>query len=292
MSDEDETPKYVCPPIGNDLERPFFAYGIFKPGQIAFYKIENCIFKFENHEIPREMIMRDGVPIIKNINSSRFTNGYKIYFKKEDCETAYGKISETQPYDLYKWDVIEVNGDECNILIGKDSDNGSYASVDSNGKYVGDFNGRNDPFFDDLINYICDELKNKKYVDNYFYKIQMYYMILWSAIDRYCSLKYGAHFDPYHLRKFFSNDEVFISCLRKCLNEDELKDRKEVYSNDRLKPFELTTKNPWYAINYYYTLRCNVVHRGKGPGNNIENLYQSLTELLKIFKCVIDSTFP
>lgn len=292
MSEKDENPKFVCPPTGDDLKRPFFAYGIFKPNQIAFYKIENCAWKFESHDVPRKMLIRDGVPIIENIKSSYSTTGYKIWFNREDRETAYNSISETEPFDLYEWDVIKVDGDDCNVLVGKDAKNGSYRSVDGKGKYVGDFNGRNDPFFDDLIAYIRDELVNKKYSDNYFYKIQMYYMILWSAIDRYCSLRYGAHKSQRDLRNLFANDDVFINSLRNRLEENDIKRRDKVYSTDLLRPFRLTTRNPWHAINYYYTLRCNVVHRGKGPGNSIENLHLSLKELLDIFEGVINRTFP
>lgn len=292
MTNENEEYKHVCPPDYDKIKKPFFAYGIFKPNQIAFSKIEDYAWKWEPHDINREMLMRDGVPIIENVESTRTTRGYKIYFNKEDCESAYDIISKSEPLNLYEWGIIEVDGDECNVLFGKNVSKGSYHSVDKDEYYVGNFNGRNDPFFDGLIKFIRSELKNAKYLDNYFYKIQMYYMLLWSAIDRYCSLKYGAHYEQYELRSFFANDEAFITSLRECLDENELKDRDKVYSSNFLKPFELTTKKPWYAINYYYALRCNVVHRGKEPGNNIWNLKKSLVELLDIFECVLDKTFP
>ena len=36
-------PKWVFPPNEENIQNPFFAYGIFKPGQIEFSEIEDYI---------------------------------------------------------------------------------------------------------------------------------------------------------------------------------------------------------------------------------------------------------
>lgn len=285
-------PKFVCPPNDENIKKPFFAYGIFKPGQIAFPKIEKYVWKCEPNEIPRKMLIRDGVPIIDNKESLlQITKGYKIYFNNEECESAYMEISKTEPYQLYEWDVIDINGEECNILIGKDSKLGSHQYLDDYGKYVDCFDGKKDPYFDNLVEFIRDELKNEKFPrETRFYKLQMYYMLLWSTIDRYCSLKYGAYNDQWELRSRLADDKVFIESLNECLDKRDLGRDRVVFSTN-LKKFYLSSKNPWFAINYYYAIRCNVVHRGKLRMSEEAIIETALYELLDIFESVLDKTF-
>ena len=62
--------------------------------------------------------------------------------------------------------------------------------------------------------------------------------------------------------------------------------------NDKdLKYYALDPINPYYSINYYYTIRCNVAHRGKELHSDDYILRQSLKELLEIFKDVLKDTF-
>lgn len=288
---DDDKPKFVFPPNDENIKKPFFAYGIFKPDQIAFSKIKDFTWKFEPCEIPYSMLIRDGVPIIgKRESLQHVTRGYKLYFNKEDCKKAYDVISKTEPFELYEWDLLEIDGEECNVLIGKDSKLGSYPHIDDSDRYIEDFDGSKDPYFDNLVDFIRKELKEKNFNNQTrFYNLQMYYMLLWSAIDRYCSLKYGAYHDQWELRSKLADDSVFIESLEECLDNERCKNRS-VFST-RLKKFYLNPKNPWFAINYYYTIRCNTVHRGKTRKVEEGILSESLDELLDIFEKVIDKTF-
>ena len=47
----------------------------------------------------------------------------------------------------------------------------------------------------------------------------------------------------------------------------------------------------YYIVNFYYTIRSNVVHRGKEAGNRIDELENSLDDLLNIFDYMIEKTF-
>ena len=49
--------------LPDDIDLPFFAYGIFKPGQLAYSKIRNHVDEnINNVEINYLMKTRDGVP--------------------------------------------------------------------------------------------------------------------------------------------------------------------------------------------------------------------------------------
>ena len=77
--------------FNNNYELPFFAYGIFKPGQLAYSIIEKHIDDKktvkEPSKIPYRMYIRDGIPLIveskKDFDSAR---GYLIYFKKGNID--------------------------------------------------------------------------------------------------------------------------------------------------------------------------------------------------------------
>ena len=273
--------KPLKPPSNLDL--PFFAYGIFKPNQLSYSNIKNYVKREFPSEIKYKMLMRDGVPLIVP-NDKYKSTGYLIYFK-EDCKSeAYEIISNSQVDRLYKWEVIQVGQNRANVLMGVNPDLGSSPMYENQGNY----DGRNDPFFTEALDVIEKELndKNKHWADiGDFFKLQMAYMLLWSAIDRYCTLKYeGQSFGDYHRK--LADERVFKNALKKHVTS-----KRTVYSSQDLWNYTLNYKKPYYSLKYYYTIRCNVVHRGKAIHDDEYMLRASLTELLNIFRDVLDGTF-
>lgn len=112
-------------------------------------------------------------------------------------------------------------------------------------------------------------------------------MLLWSGIERYCSLKYGAVNKPGDNLKELSEDPLFCDAVK----NTEIRNRNPIYSAKNASPYYLNLKNLYFVVNYYYTLRSNVVHRGKQGNNRFGDLYQSSWELLDIFDYMIDNTF-
>ena len=55
--------------------------------------------------------------------------------------------------------------------------------------------------------------------------------------------------------------------------------------------YRLDLNEPEFCMNFYYTIRCNVVHRGKSSYNDERLLKRSLQDLLNIFKDVLADTF-
>lgn len=282
---------------------PFFAYGIFKPGQIAFSKIENCVDEIIYSKINYEMLIRDGVPIIGDEESNNLkTYGYLIYFKDESINNAYDIINQTEPNDLYFWDVIAtVEGTECNVLKGVEPKKGSNEIESGN---IQEFHGQNDPIFREALQLVDDSLKIKlqslKPSDDFktnikeFFILQMHYMLLWTAIDRFESLRYN------NQDKTDGKDKIHISqeeCFEDIFEKHYAKSKgcsknREIYNSKHLAPREINSDvtSDW-AMNYYYTVRCNVVHRGKTIHDDQDHLKCSLIELSKIFKDILKYTF-
>ena len=328
-----------------DTSLPFFAYGVFKPGEISYPRIasfvEDVIDFDENGNgifVPYKLCERDGIPTVFEENKGR-TYGSIIKFFDKDKEEAYDIIRKVESKTFYKWSnpPLDINGEPVNMLFGKKHDH-------SRPEPGGDsYNGVNDAFFKDVIPLIINDLEreynkddlllnmdqllldnetvlkakfgkfldeNKQIIDNYeeikrvinkekddnitkrYFKLQRDYLLLWTAIERYTSLKYGEN--PTKNNSSLAEEQIFIDSLKLFVKKeyDEEK-RRKVFSSDDLKPHYLDPDDAKNAIVYYYTMRSNVVHRGKGHMGGVDenDLRKSLLELLTIFQFILKDTF-
>ena len=275
-----------------DTSLPFFAYGIFKKNQLAYSKIEEYVEgEPQECKVNYEMLIRDGVPILtKKIDSKYKASGHLIKFKDDEQDEAYDVISQTESKKLYKWDVIDVKGEKANVLLGKYVDKGSSEFEIYNSK-VKNYNGKYDPFFNETMKLIEEFKENASGGDvRYLLELQMHYLLLWAAIERYCDLKYGKEKISENLKEFAEKEEAVINSIEN-LNLDRYKSNT-VFSAKDLRNYELNSKKPLDSLRFFYTIRCNVVHRGKilMDADNVL-LRNSLEDLYEIFKNVLDDTF-
>lgn len=274
--------------LPHDTALPFFAYGIFKPGQIAYFKIKYHVYSHcDNTEINYEMKIRDGVPIlIDNENEHYTTQGSLITFKEGHEKKAYLNICNGLLKKLYCWKTIEIEGKPVNVLFGVNPDNGSNYIEDDQEREC--FNGKNDPFFNEAVRLIERNLNSIEFswdIENFF-RLQMNYMLLWSAIDRFTALKYNMPTNSRNYQKF-SKERAFKMGITKYKDEHHT----PVYSTDDLKIHKFNADDPYETVFYYYTFRCNVVHRGKVMHGDYHMLKTAAMELLEIFKNVLKDTF-
>lgn len=260
-----------------NLNLPFFAYGSHKPGQIAFHQIKDDIMGIPPMKrADYEMKYRDGLPVLVGEKSDESkTIGFLIYF--DDSDDAYFHIGRSEPIDLYEWKVIEVDGIEANALVGVEISKGC---IEDDG-FVSVYDFRNDSFFSyakELIRDCFSEYKDKEDINmRDFFILQMHYMLLWSIIERFCILKYG-----YYLigsNQFnFAKEKVFIEKLKGIDRDDT------IYSSDTLTEKRLDP-NDYESISYYYTIRCNVVHKGKTvKDEDMLKLKKAFVELYGLFE--------
>lgn len=267
--------------LPSNIDLPFFAYGIFKPGQLAYSRIENYVKKSVPSNIHYRMLIRDGVPLIAEGEKEHFySEGFLIYFKDDSKRKAYKTISNNQSDELYEWKEIYVGGNKANVLMGLDPEKGT-------SKYAGsirDFRGEDDPFFREAMEIVAEGLDKKCPVMDIkcFLNLQKNYMLLWAIIERYASLKYNIGNNYVSI----ANEDIFKESLKR-----HVKRKDVVYNAENNKEFLLDANNPKYAIRYYYTFRCNVVHRGKASIDDEKRLRRAYKELYYIFKDVLDETF-
>lgn len=268
-----------------DINLPFFAYGIFKPGQIAYSKIKYYVDDKSETEIGYPMKHRDGVPIlIPKEDKWAKTCGYVFNFN--DNRKAYEVICQTISKNLYRWGTIDIAQEKVNVLFGLKPKNGS--NYIENPRDRENYDGKNDPLFKEGIQLIKHNLESENFHwETGFFTLQMNYMLLWSAIDRYCKLRYNMS-SEHQNREELSNEDIFKEALKKYADSSKY---RVIYTTDDLSSKKFDLENPKYCLNYFYTLRCNIVHRGKTSFRDVQLLEQATRDLLNIFEYILENTF-
>lgn len=299
--------------LPDDTSLPFFDYGIFKPGQLAYPKIKDHVNKqdIKSVEINYRMKIRDGIPILTNGQNDNYkTKGFIMTFKNR--QKAYKIISNTFFENFYEWKTLKINGDDVNVLFGKNIRRGSDTILNEEDKE--NYDGKNDPFFNEALDMVEKylnrnkekkiEIDSKKYLKikikqdgklknnqshnkiNDFFELQKNYMLLWSSIERYTNIKYNEATKKRN-NKRFSEEKAF----RDGMNKNKSKSHKAVFSTNDLKKYVFYPTDSYKTINYYYAFRCNVVHRGKASYNDYRMLETATMELLEIFKNALEDTW-
>lgn len=270
--------------LPNDINLPFFAYGIFKPGQLSFFRIRNLVKNACVAEVNGILKERDGIPLLVPSEYSKF-KGVLIFFEDGKGEDAYNRIINIEPDEVYSWGEVDVeNKANANALLGKRSDRGS-----SDLEHFEEWDGKTDPFFKDALDEIEAILEeNSQFQGNYrkLFRLQMAYILLWSAMERYASLRY--HLGKKVNDKVFqiAKEQTFASSLKK-----HVEGSRTVYSAVDLEKYTLDPGDPDRSIKYYYQVRSNAVHRGKAVTRDFDTVRSSLGELLLIFRDLLDEAF-
>jgi hypothetical protein len=262
---------------------PFFAYGVFKPNELAFLQIKDFVEQCSEVVIPGTLRIRDGLPIISLEESHGQVQGSLIQFSAEAGQDAYRRIADLEPGNQYRWDTVAVGDCEANCLAGLSPLKGSTWTTD-------EWSGRNDPLFNEALDVVAETLKNNSQFDydlKPLFRLEMAYLLLWTCIERYASLRYHLGDKATNKVNNLAEEPAFRAALLQHVSE-----RRSVQRAD--KPTHksvLDAKDPKKAIAYYYQLRSNLVHRGKGVSDDHERLEKSLRELLAIFKETLDAAF-
>jgi hypothetical protein len=273
------------PPNNTDL--PFFAYGIFKPGELGFLRIKEFVDRSPILcTVPGELWVRDGLPIA-NLRSGRRSDisGYLIHFKAGRGFNAYARIAELEPEYQYRWSMKKPNGEDAYILAGINSEDG--------GEPYGDWDGQNDPLFKTGLQ-VIEEMWEKNHGETGEYeklfRLEAAYLLLWSAIERYASLRYHLSNRVNFKLEPIITDSAFAEALKKYVVID--KPRSVRSADDPKTVWNLDPKSPHDSFQYYWQIRNNTSHRGKSAGaTDHQRLSLSLGELLEIFRYLLKSAF-
>jgi hypothetical protein len=270
----------IGPPT--DISRQFFAYGIFRPGQLGFFQLKPYVKAItESAQIRGSLLLRDGLPII-DPNGQGVVKGALLQFGSvEDAEAAYQRIAALEPEKQYRWDEAVIDGVSTNVLFGRTPNRGSVLCEEQ------EWNGWNDPLFTAALDVVAETFESQARFEwdlKPSFRLQMAYLLLWSAVERYVSLRY--HFRDKVVAKV--NQLALEPSFALALKELAIEPRKLYRADDPSKSAcVLDLEDPEKSVSYYYQVRSNITHRGKGAWNDHEIVLKSGTELLAIFRCVL-----
>jgi hypothetical protein len=115
----------------------------------------------------------------------------------------------------------------------------------------------------------------------------MAYLLLWTAIERYCTLRWGFGENPVARVNRLATEPAFARALKQHVQET-----RRVYRADRpgRTAERLDPDDPARSIKFYCQVRSNISHRGKSVHDERALVAQSLNELSAIFRDVLDAT--
>ncbi len=275
--------KYLNPPLNQKL--PFLAYGSFKPGELRFNLIKQFVLETKPIKVYGLMKEKDGVPIFYTTKTKSYAwfdyAAYEIHFKKGQEQQAYQIISENEPNSYYTW----VNFQGANILEGKSRLRGLEEFMDETWSF------KHDPYFSQGL-LACKEIRkgsrskmpelHQEYFD--FFCNQSAFMLLWTIIERFCTLKYGNLSPNEKLKSLYTDPEIewdFVYDIVKrndsIVRSDKEKEQLKLNSASSIKKI----------LEYYYGLRSNMVHRGKNVFGDINRISDAFDELYQLVEVII-----
>jgi hypothetical protein len=119
-----------------------------------------------------------------------------------------------------------------------------------------------------------------------FFRLQMAYLLLWSAIERFSAFAYGPGLSPKQRINALGKDPRFLSALGKHLSSPSQGVSDSRDPGDRR---HLDVARPEKAAASFYRVRSNLSHRGKGAWSDGEIVRQSLIILLAVVKDMVSS---
>lgn len=284
--------------LPRDTSLPFFAYGFFKKGELAYNLIKDCVDgEPKSDSVKGKLHNKDGIPIFsKDSTSSKVILGNIIRFK---TDFGYCEICSIEPRKLYKWDTITtIDGVRANILVARRNEvDGAIRYVEGNRL---NWQSKNDALFDYGMKYLDKEyfdlivtgLRKTKENDFYdYFDLQMAYVFLWTIVDRYCTLKYKLPSSKLNKKyEKFSGDCLFSECYEELL-KTEIKLPRVINSSSYYSSENADLTEAQNFLNNLYTIRNNAVHRGKTLFKDVELLKKAFLILYGIMHSIFAKEF-
>jgi hypothetical protein len=285
---EQDTPG-LAPPSRLDL--PCFVYGLFMPGELAFNRISGLVVAHRAAIVNGELFVRDGLPLLK-LSGGCTVPGHLLNFGNLS-RLAYKLISEFEPRNHYSWKTALLSSPsvEANLLEGINLDRAGADATE-----FGTWCTKDDPVFTEGLAEVKRVFRDVE-LDagatpwTRLFRLQMAYLLLWSAIERYTALSYGPGLDPNKRIKMLGTDDLFKRALGNIRLPPKVAEAAVVFDcRDPSKKYRLSPDNPNSSAKYFYQVRSNLSHRGKGAWKDIAKVQLALATLLEVFEGMLSES--
>jgi hypothetical protein len=282
------------PFVPDDATLPYFAYGLFKPGEPLYRYIQDVVDGTPTSAtVSGSLRVRDGLPLLK-VHSHGAVSGNVVRFAPGRGDSAYAEIGKREPRKHYRWEVAGLADPpslRVNLLVGRRPDKGS---VDYES---GEWCSARDALLRDgllLVSSMTEKHSSAPFRSappesfewERFFTLQMTYLFLWTVIERYAALAYGPELRPGQTAAKLGEDRLFWTLLEETVHRTH----QLVDTQDPDTTYRLDSANPRKSALYYFQVRNNLTHRGKGAWQDAETVRQSLRELQTIMRQMIERT--
>lgn len=270
------------------IDLPYFTYGLLQPGELAHRQLDGLLIAECRAEVKGSLRVRDGIPLLAAAPSETI-HGWLLEFRDVG---GYRAIVQFEPTKLYRWEEIKtIDGVTANTLMGA-TDTGSHVLHDDR------WTGSKDPVFVHglgVVREVVDGPDGRVPFESVppealdwvrFFRVQMAYLLLWSAIERYLALAYGPELDPVRKLKALGRDEEFARALSHTVTQS-----RRVYESRSRDSAMLDPTEPGRSAEYFYVVRSNLSHRGKGAWSEAELVRTALQDLFVIFGRMLTAAF-
>jgi len=281
--------------LPENIKLPFFAYGIFKKGQVSFFRIKDFVIDISQTHVDEAFLAeRDGIPLLgikkendvlegkfKEIYVDNKVYGDLMYFDKNKSKEAYKAIAEIEPQKQYFWGTLQIGKMKVNTLMGRRIFKGSIPMNEQSWDMA-----YHDPFIGGIIQFKEDVFASEDRSEN-FIELQALYLMIWTAIERLCALKYSltkkSEGLEYKLIDNLKSNRKVYEYITKISNIPS--SFRPIYrSDDTGDKYVFEKSNFIKSLKYLRQIRNNVAHRGKG-GFADEILTRDAIEIVyEIFK--------
>ena len=236
------------------------------------------------------MYVRDGLPLLKLSEKEGPVDGYLLQFTDNE---AYDNIARFEKGKHYGWGTCApLDGESpANVLVGQEP---ATASIHYEWS---EWHSDKDPVFTEGMQVV--RAMSERYADvpfasappdsfdwSRFFQLQMAYLLLWTVLERYSALKYGPQLMPYERRNELSQSGPY----QRAFIETSYREHTLFDSRDPAKSWRLDPTDASSSLEYYWAVRCNLSHRGKGAFKDGETVRRSLRELLASTELMLDQT--
>jgi len=270
--------------LPTDLSLPLFVYGLLKPGMPGYELIRPFVAgKPTKSSVVGQLFVRDGLPLLV-LNDYARVNGFTLKWNPGQESVAYQSVCKFEPDKHYAWTTVTLNsGESANALEVRYRNKGNVEPIGAMTWTLTD-----DPAFGpglDVVEQAVARLAEEN-LDPWsqFFQAQMAYLLLWSIVERLSALCSGPALDPMKRIDRLHQLPGMADIVRSVVTRTD----KVTDSRNPDQSIRLDRDNPRNCFRYYYQVRSNLSHRGKGIHKEFDKVNDSLQEMLSITKQFIE----
>jgi len=279
-----------------DQSRPFFAYGLLKPGELAFPLLEPFVASRDPGWTCGTLWLRDGIPLLDRDADGQVA-GWLLRFDPSRLGEAWEAVCSFEPAKQYKWAVAQAQSGtgttDANALAGRQVRAGSATET------VQEWSAAQDPVFTEGLAEV-ERLTGEAVPDgsvpaqpytpelwSSFFRLQAAYLLLWSIVERYTALRFGPGLEAGRRVDMLGDDESFLRAVA----DADVKPGRVVDSRDPSKRPSMAADGTG-AAKYFYRIRSNLSHRGKSAFQDTRLVHKAATELLRAMQILLERQLP